>query len=422
MSTIARIKCPNCGTSIDVNEMISQQLEDQIKQKYALELAKEKQRYDAEFNSLEQDKLSLHEQQRHMQAQIEKETKECLAKEKYILENKLREQITLEQSDAMKSLQDELSKKSQQVQELNKSKVEIELLKREKDELEFNIKAQSALEFNQQLQLEREKIQKQVVDANELKLREKEKQLEGLRDQLQEAQRRAEQGSMQLQGEVQELAIEEWLTEKFPFDTIEEIKKGQRGADCMQIVHTREIQNCGKIYYESKRTKEFSNTWIDKFKADMREKGADIGVLVTEAYPKSFVRMGILDGVWICSYDEFKGLAFVLREQIIKLHLAMRSQENKSDKMSLLYGFLTSNEFKMQIEAIVEGFTQMKADLDSEKRAMARIWKQREKQIEKVVDNTIGMYSSIKGIAGNAIASIQTLELPYSQDLVDPNE
>lgn len=408
------IKCPNCGTVIDVNEMISHQLEDEIKQKYASDLAKEKQRYDAELNTLEQAKLSLHNQQQQLQAQIEKETKERLAKEKHLLENQLREQINLEQSEAMKFLQDELDKKSQQVQELNKSKAEIERLKREKDELESNIKAQSAQELNQQLQLEREKIQKQIADANELKLREKEKQLEGLRDQLQEAQRRAEQGSMQLQGEVQELAIEEWLFEKFPFDTIEEIKKGQRGADCMQIIHTREIQNCGKIYYESKRTKEFSNIWIDKFKADMREKGADIGVLVTEAYPKGFERMGLLDGIWICSYDEFKGLVAVLREQIIKIHLAMKSQENKSDKMSLLYAFLTSNEFKMQVEAIVEGFTQMQADLDSEKRAMARIWKQREKQIEKVIDNTIGMYSSIKGIAGNAIQSIQTLELPYS--------
>lgn len=410
------IMCPNCGTAIDVNEMISHQLEDQIKHKYASELAKEKQRYEAELNNIEQAKLALQKQQQQLQLQVEKETAERLVKEKHLIEAQLRERINAEQLDAMRQLQEELALKSQQVQELNKSRIEVERLKREKEELELNIRAQTALELNQQLQLEREKIHKQITDANELKLREKEKQLGGLREQLQEAQRKAEQGSMQLQGEVQELAIEEWLSEKFPFDTIEEIKKGQRGADCLQIVHTREIQNCGKIYYESKRTKEFSNAWIDKFKADMRDKGADIGVLVTEVYPKGFERMGLLDGIWICSYEEFKGLAAVLREQIIKIHLAMQSQENKSDKMSLLYAFLTSNEFKMQVEAIVEGFTQMQADLDGEKRAMARIWKQREKQIEKVIDNTIGMYSSIKGIAGNAIASIQTLELPYSND------
>ena len=224
---------------------------------------------------------------------------------------------------------------------------------------------------------------------------------------------------MQLQGEVQELAIEEWLKEKYPFDTIDEVKKGARGADCMQIVHTRESQNCGRIYYESKRTKDFQKSWIEKFKADMREKGADIGVLVTDVMPSDMQRMGLYEGIWICSFEEFKGLSAVLREQIIKIHHAMKSQENKTDKMSLLYGFLTSNEFKMQIEAIVEAFTTMQSDLDSEKRSMQRIWKQREKQIEKVLDNTINMYGSIRGIAGNAIGNIKALELEYSGDIID---
>ena len=206
------------------------------------------------------------------------------------------------------------------------------------------------------------------------------------------------------------------MREKFPFDTIDEVKKGLRGADCMQIVHTREAQNCGKIYYESKRTKDFQRSWIEKFKADMRDKGADIGILVTDVMPNELDRMGLVDGIWICSYEEFKGLSSVLRENIIKIHHAMKSQENKTDKMSLLYGYLTSNEFKMQIEAIVEGFTGMQADLDSEKRSMQRIWKQREKQIEKVLENTVNMYGSIRGIAGNVIGHIQALELPYSSE------
>ena len=151
----------------------------------------------------------------------------------------------------------------------------------------------------------------------------------------------------------------------------------------------------------------------------MREKGADIGVLVTDVYPRGFERICLIDGVWVCSLEEFKGLAFVLRENIIRLHVASKSQENKSDKMGLLYAYLTGNEFKMQVEAIVEGFSQLKVDLDSEKRAMTRIWKQREKQIEKVMENTINMYGSIKGIAGNAIANIQTLELTQAHDLLE---
>ncbi|MBY0379248.1 MAG: DUF2130 domain-containing protein [Burkholderiales bacterium] len=416
------INCPQCGTSIDVNEVLSHQLEDEIKKKYATELVKEKHKYDSEFAKIEQVKKSLAEQQEHITAQIEKSTREQVQAEKIKLEAKLREQINYEQADVVKSLQNELNLKSQQVQELNNSKAEIERLKREKDELQSNITAQAEQNFNQQLRQEREKIQKQISEASALKMREKEEQLNILRNQLQEAQRKAEQGSMQLQGEVQELAIEEWLTERFPFDSIEEIKKGQRGADCMQIVHTREIQNCGKIYYESKRTKDFSNQWIEKFKADMREKSADIGVLITDSYPKGVERICLIEGVWICSYEEFKGLVSVLREHVIKIHLAMRSQENKTDKMDLLYQYLTSNEFRMQVEAIVEGFTQLQVDLDSEKRAMARIWKQREKQIEKVIDNTINMHSSIKGIAGSAIASIKSLELPHANNNLLENE
>jgi len=224
--------------------------------------------------------------------------------------------------------------------------------------------------------------------------------------------RKHEQGSMQLQGEVQELAIEEWLATQFPLDTIDEIKKGARGGDCLQYVNTRSMQNCGTIYYESKRTKDFQPTWIEKFKMDIRDKGATIGVLVTEVMPSDMDRMGLKDGIWICNYEEFKGLCAVLRESIVQLSTAVSSQENKGDKMEMLYTFLTGNTFRMQVEAIVEGFTQMKADLESEKRSMQRIWKQRDKQIEKVITNTIDMYGSIKGIAGNAVQSVKALELP----------
>ena len=185
----------------------------------------------------------------------------------------------------------------------------------------------------------------------------------------------------------------------------------------MQIAHTREAQDCGKIYYESKRTKEFQKSWIWRFTADMRDKGADLGVLVAEAMPNDMDRMGIYEGIWICSFEEFKALCAILRESVIKVHYAQKSQENRNDKMSMIYNYLTSTEFKMQIEAIVEGFTQMQSDLDSEKRSMQRIWKQREKQIEKVLENTIGMYGSIKGIAGQAIGNIKALELGYEEEV-----
>ncbi len=278
--------------------------------------------------------------------------------------------------------------------------------------LKESIEAEAQKVLNEKLIEEKEKIRKSEQNKNELTVKELEKKLDDQKKLMDEMQRKHEQGSMQMQGEVQELIIEEWLANNFPLDIIEEVKKGARGADCLQIVNTRTKQNCGTIYYESKRTKDFQKSWIEKFKEDIREKGANIGVLVTDAMPADMERVGLKDGIWICTFEEFKGLCFVLRESIIQISNALVSQENKSDKMGMLYDFLTSNEFKLQIEAIVEGFTQMKDDLESEKRAMQRIWKSREKQIEKVVTNTVNMYGSIKGIAGKAIGTVQALELP----------
>ena len=412
MENTTQIKCPNCGTSIDVQDVLAHQLEDQIKQKYQAELAAERKKVDSQLASLNKAKEDFEREKSNQAEQFQEELQKQLRQERNLLQDKIKRQILEEQSDVLSNLQKELNEKSEQVKELNKSKAEIERLKRENAEAKEAAKLEAQKELNALLLAEREKIRKAEEERNELKFKELQKQLEDQKKLTEEMKRKQEQGSMQMQGEVQELAIEEWLAAKFPLDTIEEIKKGARGGDCIQVVNTRTRQNCGTIYYESKRTKDFQPSWIEKFKADMRDKGADVGVLVTEAMPSDMDRMGIRDGVWVCSYEEFKGLCTVLRESVIKISLAISSQENKGDKMHMLYDFLTSNTFRMQIDAIVEGFTQMKEDLESEKRSMQRIWKQREKQIEKVVTNTIDMYGSIKGIAGNAIQSVSALELP----------
>ena len=424
MSTESSIKCPNCGELIDVNEILYHQLENEFKQKnlnekkkFEEEIALKRVEYKQALDMLKQKEEDIKEQKEKFDEELKKATKELLKQEKLKLQEELKKEILEEQSESIALLKKELDEKSNQVKELNTAKAQIEQLKRDKEEMESAIMAKAQFALNEQLKIEKEKIQKTVDDQNELKLKQKEEQLEQLKKQLQDTQRKLEQGSQQLQGEVQELAIEEYLQNKYPFDFIEEIKKGVRGGDCIQTVHTREIQNCGKIYYESKRTKDFQKSWIEKFKADMREKGADIGVLVTEVLPKELDRMGLIDGVWICTFEEFKGLSSVLRESVIKINQAKKSEENKTDKMSLLYSYLTSTEFTMQVEAIVEGFTQMQSDLDSEKRSMQRIWKQREKQIEKVLENTVGMYGSIKGIAGNSIGNVKALELPYSDEI-----
>ena len=416
MKDQTKIACPNCGTEIDVQDMLSHQLEEDLQKKFNAKLAEEKRKYEEQENSLKKAIEEFEEQKKKENQLFEQRLSEKLKEEKELFSSKLKKKLQEEQSEQFDSLQKELNEKSEKLKELNKSKAEIERLKREKDELRDSIEAETQKALNAKLIEEKEKIRKSEEQKVELKFREYEKQIEDQKKLVEEMKRKQEQGSMQMQGEVQELAIEEWLTNNFLLDSISEIKKGARGADCLQTVNTRTKQNCGTIYYESKRTKEFQKDWIEKFKADLSDKGANLGVLVTDAMPSEMERMGLKDGIWICSFEEFKGLCFVLRESIIQLSSAISSQENKGDKMSMLYDFLTSNEFKFQIEAIVEGFTQMKEDLESEKRSMQRIWKTREKQIEKVVTNTVNMYGSVKGIAGKAIGSVKALELPENDD------
>ncbi|MCF6279720.1 MAG: DUF2130 domain-containing protein [Flavobacteriaceae bacterium] len=421
MDNETQIKCPNCGTSIDVQDILAHQLEEEIKQKYQSQIAEEKKKYEAGQEKLSEEKLEFEKKKKQENELFQERLENQLKEGKKEIESKLKLKLKEEQSEQFDALQKELNEKSEQIKELNRTKAEIEKLKREKSEVKEIAEAESQKKLNEILISEKEKIKKSEEDKNELRFKEMQKQLEDQKKLTEEMKRKQEQGSMQLQGEVQELAIEEWLASKFPLDTIEEIKKGARGGDCIQIVHSRTEQNCGTIYYESKRTKDFQPSWIEKFKADIRDRGANIGVLVTEVMPSDMDRMGLKDGIWICNYEEFKGLCAVLREGILQVNNAIVTQENKGDKMDLLYDYLTSNTFRMQIEAIVEGFTQMKSDLDSEKRSMQRIWKQREKQIEKVVTNTIDMYGSIKGIAGNAIQSVKALELPEVDDDLELN-
>ncbi len=423
--------CPKCQEPIDVNEALYRQIEQENQNKFLAqqkefekEVNEKRAQYLSDFKNLEQKEEALKEREKEQKAKFDEAVKQAstlaLQDERAKIIEEARKNAFLEQQKGLELLQKELDEKSKQVQELHQKEAEIERLKRENNEAESRLKAENEKKLNEKLDLEREKIEKALHEKNELKFKQQEEQLEMLRNELKNAQRKAELSSQQFQGEVQELAIEEFLRQKFPLDSIEEIKKGQRGGDCIQVVHTREFQNCGKIYYESKRTKEFQKTWVEKLKSDMREIGADVGVIVSEALPKEMERMGLFEGVWVCSFEEFKGLSAVLREGVIQVGLAKKSQENKGDKMDLLYHYLTSSEFSMQVNAIIEGFEQLRADLESEKRAMARIWKSREKQIDKVFEGTINMYGSIKGIAGNAIGQVKALELGYDgEDLED---
>lgn len=419
MSKNETINCPDCGTQIDVNDLLKHQIEDVIRKEYQQKSLKQSEELALKNEALEKAKAEFEAKKK----QENELFAERLEREKKIAEReiseKLKKKLEDEQKEQILLLNKELSEKSEKIKDLNKKEAEIAKLQREKLEMKEAIEAQAQKQLNEQIIQEKEKIRKQVEEANELKFATLQKQLEDQKKLTEEMKRKQEQGSMQLQGEVLELAIEEYLMKTFPLDTIDEIKKGAIGADCIQIVNTREEQNCGTIYYESKRTKAFQPAWIEKFKNDIRIKKANIGVLVTEVMPSDMERMGMKDGIWICTFEEFKGLSAVLRQSVIQLSQAVQSQENKGDKMSMLYDFLTSNEFRLQIEGIVEGFSQMQQDLQKEKNAMQRIWNQREKQIEKVINNTIGMYGSIRGIAGNAVQTVRALELNDDFDLIE---
>jgi hypothetical protein len=281
-----------------------------------------------------------------------------------------------------------------------------------------------------QLQQERESITEQVrsqeLEKNQLKetsfqlkLKELQVQLEEQKKLADEMKRRAEQGSMQRQGEVQELLLEQILKENFPFDAIEEVGKGVEGADCVQIVRNAAGKECGKIIYESKRTKTWSGSWVDKLKTDKRNQGADVAILVTQAFPKNMERFGEKEGVWICNFQELGSVAYLLRNGIIQVHEVQKSQENKGDKMQMLYNYLTGNEFRGQMEAIVEGFMSIKNSISKERIQMEKLWKEREKQLEKVLISTSGMFGSVKGIAGASVGHIPLLEGSDDNDLLE---
>lgn len=408
MDKIQHINCPNCNHEFDVEDVLAAKIQSQYKARYDADRKMMEDEMKAKADKLSEELKVFEEKKKRENEIFEKKLGEKIKLERDIIHKKLEEDF----SGRIKLQEEELEKKQKQLAELRDKELELEKMKLKMKEQEKELELQFQKKMAEELTEREEKIQKRLNEGIELKLKEKDKQLEDHKKLIEELKRKSEQGSMQLQGEVQELAIEEFLAKQFPFDTIEEIKKGARGGDCLQIVNTRNQSRCGTIYYESKRTKDFQPSWIEKFKTDIRNIGADVGVLVTQALPKDMVRMGMKQGIWICSFQDFKGLSMVLRDSLIKISEVKSSESNKGDKMELLYSYLTSNEFKLMIEGIVEGFTQMQNDLLKEKNAMHKIWNQREKQIEKVLLNTTGLYGSIKGIAGNAVGNISALELP----------
>lgn len=371
----------------------------QLRQQVAAErqqVLQDRQRQDEELNTrLQAEKIKLQES----------------------LADNIRKDVAADFENQLRMLQDAQQENEEKLKAARRQ--ELEFLRKEqelasqKEELEIDLQRRLLEERSRLMDMIRkEESERTAIRETEYQMRQKEleKQLEDQRKLAEEMRRKAEQGSMQLQGEVQELALEEMLRSTFPFDAISEVGKGVRGADCIQTVRNQFGQECGKIIYESKRTKDFSKDWIEKLKADMRSQGADVAILVTQAMPRDMERFGERDGVWVCTFSEVKSLAYVLRDAVLRVYNSVKSEENKGDKMHLLYHYLTSGEFAEQWSAIREGFRAMKTSIQREREAMEKLWKAREKQLEKVLLNAAHIKGSIEGIAGSDSVDLQLLD------------
>jgi hypothetical protein len=386
------ITCPNCSHQFEPGDSMRDEIEKELRGKMK-EWQKKKEIETAELLEAEKTK---------MQTEMQEAIKKTLAAD---YENQL------------KLLQQEAAENAEKLKESRRKELEFlqkeQALKTREEEMQLTIQRQ-LLEERSKLkeQLQKEESEKISLKEQEFQLRTKEleKQIEDQKRLVEEMRRKSEQGSMQLQGEVQELMLEEMLQSTFPFDKIEEVGKGVRGADCVQIVRNQFGNESGKIIYESKRTKDFSNEWIEKLKKDMRSHGADVAVIVTQTFPKDMERFGEKDGVYICTFNEVRSVALLLRNALLKIADARKSQENKGDKMVMLYDYLTGAEFSEQWKAIREGFMSMRQSIQKERDTMERLWKAREKQLEKVLLNAAHIQGSVEGIAGADAVNLNLLE------------
>jgi len=370
------IKCPDCGSVIELSEAISHDIESRLKQQYENEIGKTKKAIE------------------------EKAKKEA------------QESLNIKISD----LNEQLEEKTKNLKEAQKQELELRKRQRELEEKEEKLE----LELSRRIDAERQKIiqktSKEFEETHRLKDAEKDKQLDDMKKQIDELKRKSEQGSQQMQGEVLEIELEESLKEEFPFDDVEPVAKGIKGGDIIQTVKTQSGRICGKILWETKRTKNWSDSWIQKLKDDQRDAKADLAILASETLPKGFQHFRLISGVWVTDIHSAVSLALALRVVLIQVARERETQVGKKEKMEIAYNYLTGQEFRNRVEAIVESFTAMKVDLEAERRAMMKIWAKREKQIERVISNAAGMHGDLQEIAGASLPTIKMLELPNDDE------
>jgi hypothetical protein len=396
------IKCPECGTDIPLTETIAAPLIAQIKQenesklREAIELKK-----DAE-TKLKEERETISKAKEAIDDEVTKKLNAKLAES----EKRQRAQIEEELEAKIKGSED----RSKEIADrLKKSQEEIEELLKAKQRAELDLQA-AKLEAKKEAQAEiaslREQAVKEADEANKLKFAEQNKTIKNLLSQLDEAKRKAEQGSQQMQGEIMEIDLEETLKQTFPWDDIEPIKTGQRGGDLIQKVMSGPGLHAGTVMWEIKRTQAWGGDWPSKAKQDALKAKAELVIIVSEAMPKGIETFGFFEGVWTCRPAFAVAVAHALRQQMDQVANARRMAAGKQDKSELLYDYMTGPEFRARLQGIVEPFVQMQKDLDSEKRATMNRWNKREKQIDRILMSASSLSGDLQGIGGNEMPEL----------------
>ncbi|MCP6719369.1 MAG: DUF2130 domain-containing protein [Patescibacteria group bacterium] len=409
-----KIKCPKCGESISIDNVLTHQIGEKIRKEIEVEQKTKEVEIANKEKELEVQTIQLEEMKKNTQIEVNKKVAEKLTAEKIVLWKQAQIEAGKEKEAEKKMLEERLAEKDTKLREANEKEL---LLRKEKNKLEEE-KRNFELEKQRQLDEEREKItedaNKKATEEQRFIIGQLKKQLTGAIKAKDDLSRKLEQGSQQTQGEVLELELEEILKVEFPYDEILPVPKGVSGADVVQKVKDNSGRMCGQIIWESKRTKAWSNGWIQKLKDDQRIIKADLAVIASVVLPEDIKGFVLRNGVWICDIKLVVALAVALRINLLNVSREREMSVGKNEKMEILYSYLTGVEFKQRVEAIVEAFSSMDQGLRKERMAYEKIWSEREKQIKKVITNTVGMYGDLSGLV--ALPQIKTLELPEGKD------
>ncbi len=413
------IICPNCKTEIRLTESLAaplitatrQQFEKQLAQKDA-DIAQREQGIRDKEKQIAEAKRTLDEQVAEQVASqlqterarvIEEESRRAKQAAAAEIENKTRE---------LESLQEVLKARDEKLAEAQKAQAELIKKQRELDDAKRELELTVEKRVQDGLVEVRNQAKREAEEGLKLKVMEKDQTIASMQQKIEELKQKAEQGSQQLQGEVQELELENLLRVKFPFDSIEPVPKGEFGGDVLQRVVSQSGQPSGTILWESKRTKNWSDSWLVKLREDQRAAKAEISVLVSQILPKGVEAFDVIDGVWVASPRAALPVATVLRHTLLQVSMARQVSEGQQTKTELVYQYLTGPRFRQRVEAIVEAFSTMQEDLDKERKAIMKQWAKREEQIERVIGATVGMYGDLQGIAGKSLQEIEGLEFP----------